>query len=399
VAHQAAHILNGDCFHATLISSIFEFYTAPFNRVKSNQFYRLKHEFEWDDDIVWFVRVGGQFFRVPFIAFYLFVILTLIFFTVILSTLMRMFISREAKLRADALAVQLTRNPISLAQAISILANQWRGAGVTWDGLEGVFMVNPCLDKMDEEEGFGADLFSTHPPIQKRLRVLLGMAHVDEKQFITEMQRSDEADNIVPDEESFPLGKWFLQNEKQWYGPFTLIEIGGVEWLRPDTLVKVKGSDQIISAKDDPELKYVAANKFKPTSGLCPACSIALKAYDYEGLTISYCDNCQGKLLNEDQVGMALNRKREIFSEDVLLIARSVMDQGNLLDIKKDFSIKRRESFLCPNCCNQKNRMITRFFNPMYPVVIDKCNACGCVWFEKNELEVLQAIFEKNTLP
>jgi heat shock protein HtpX len=87
--------------------------------------------------------------------------------------LVQFAISRRRELLADATAVQLTRNPLGLAKALSKIAadpNQLRGANRATAHL---FIANP-IKKTKESAG----AFDTHPPIRQRIGVLLGMAHV-----------------------------------------------------------------------------------------------------------------------------------------------------------------------------------------------------------------------------
>ena len=52
------------------------------------------------------------------------------------------------------------------------------------------------------------------------------------------------------------------------------------------------------------------------------------------------------------------------------------------------------KSIVCPSCLGDAPRMQRRFVNPKFPVEVDKCRACGRVWFDKDELEVLQYLYE-----
>jgi heat shock protein HtpX len=83
-------------------------------------------------------------------------------------------ISRRREYLADATAVQLTRNPLGLARALNEIASDpqpLRGANRATAHL---FIANPLKGKKLKES---AGLFDTHPPIQKRIAILLEMAH------------------------------------------------------------------------------------------------------------------------------------------------------------------------------------------------------------------------------
>jgi len=72
----------------------------------------------------------------------------------------------------------MTRNPVALAEALHLLSRSWRGAGFIGSGFETLCIVNPVATVLDEREGLIADLLSTHPPLRKRMEILLGMARV-----------------------------------------------------------------------------------------------------------------------------------------------------------------------------------------------------------------------------
>jgi len=83
-------------------------------------------------------------------------------------------ISRRREYLADATAVQLTRNPLGLARALNEIAadpQPLRGANRATAHL---FIANPLKGKKLKET---AGMFDTHPPIQRRIAVLLEMAH------------------------------------------------------------------------------------------------------------------------------------------------------------------------------------------------------------------------------
>lgn len=85
----------------------------------------------------------------------------------ILATLIQLAVSRQREYLADASAVQFTRNPDGLAEALEILSGDrtpMRESRVT----ENMYIVNPKAALRG-----GADsLLSTHPPIRERVRRL-----------------------------------------------------------------------------------------------------------------------------------------------------------------------------------------------------------------------------------
>lgn len=398
VAHEAAHILKGDCSTATLVSAMFEFYTLPIRwwmggatSSSRNENYRLdvpsadKDSGGLGDFLRMFSRSG------PVLVFFIVVIVVFYFFTSVFALLMRMLISREAKLRADAIAVRLTRNPIGLAQAIRLFAFNWRGCGSQWQALEGVFFVNPVSGYWDEKNGLASDIFSTHPPIAKRLNVLLDMAHCSTKEFDEMMGSQVEA--VESDAIDHSLKRWFLQKEDQWLGPFTLPEIGMINWLRPQTPVKRWGTNDVTSAQDDPDLKMISKNKNIEQSSLCPVCKILLEKVSYEKEIVRKCSSCLGFLIDENQAGVVMMRREIKPGPEAFELARR--EEAKLIDQNVSWAkinqTYPQNGFVCPHCLKS---MKTKAFNLYYPIVIDKCFSCGHMWFERGELELLQAFYE-----
>ena len=150
VAHEAHHILSGDCLETTVAASLFGTVSSAMENIRYSSRNRL--------------------FASP--AFLLAWVLLQ------LGYLLNLFISRERESRADAASVRMTRNPLALAETLHFLSRGWRGAGFIGSGFEMLCIVNPQATALDEAEGFLPDLLSTHPPLKRRMEVLLRMARI-----------------------------------------------------------------------------------------------------------------------------------------------------------------------------------------------------------------------------
>lgn len=95
----------------------------------------------------------------------------------IISRLLAMAISRQREYYADATAAELTRNPLALASALEKLDKASEPTKSIKQGSAHLCIVDPLNLKVNNKEGFLADLFATHPPIQKRINILKGMAY------------------------------------------------------------------------------------------------------------------------------------------------------------------------------------------------------------------------------
>jgi len=95
----------------------------------------------------------------------------------IFSQLLAMAVSRQREYLADASSVQFTRNPRALLRALQHIAKIESPLKAGTAGTGHLFIVNPREGLREDDEGFFANLFSTHPPLSRRiarLQALLG---------------------------------------------------------------------------------------------------------------------------------------------------------------------------------------------------------------------------------
>ena len=118
------------------------------------------------------------------------------------------------------------------------------------------------------------------------------------------------------------------------------------------------------------------------------------KEMDYEGVSILECVGCHGIFVSEDHLLTILNRKQVTFSEGIRHLARVFQSQP-LVD-SKNVILNLKDALVCPQCRFTQGKMRRMFFNAYYPVEIDKCPGCGMMWFDQDELEILQCLFEEN---
>lgn len=91
----------------------------------------------------------------------------------IFSILMRFAISRKREYLADAGAAEMTKNPLALANALRKISTDSEIEAVKRDDVAQLFIEHP-KGKEHESNFFGGfkGLFATHPPIEKRIKVL-----------------------------------------------------------------------------------------------------------------------------------------------------------------------------------------------------------------------------------
>jgi heat shock protein HtpX len=88
------------------------------------------------------------------------------------AQLLAMAVSRQREYLADAASVEFTRNPRALLRALERIAETESPLRNASRGTAHMFIVNPLQGARADNEGFFANLFSTHPPLGRRIERL-----------------------------------------------------------------------------------------------------------------------------------------------------------------------------------------------------------------------------------
>lgn len=94
-----------------------------------------------------------------------------------IAQVMAMLVSRRREYLADASGAELTRNPLGLASALRKIENAVSPTESIKRGAAHLCIVDPLGRSLNSKEGFTAELFGTHPPIEKRILALDAMAY------------------------------------------------------------------------------------------------------------------------------------------------------------------------------------------------------------------------------
>jgi heat shock protein HtpX len=156
IAHELSHIGNRDILISTIVVVL-----VGFVSILSQMFLRSAGFLGYRDRN----ERGG-----PNLVF---IILSVIFalFGPVAATIIQLAISRKREYLADASGVLLTRYPEGLAAALQKIAQYNRPMIGANQATAHLFIANP-FGKMATK---AAQLFSTHPPIEERIRILRGM--------------------------------------------------------------------------------------------------------------------------------------------------------------------------------------------------------------------------------
>ena len=105
------------------------------------------------------------------------------------------------------------------------------------------------------------------------------------------------------------------------------------------------------------------------------------------------------RLFRPDLVGKPV---AVLSANDGCIIARSQEVKDMADSLQKVMWLSPRPNYYkitdpldCPTC---GKKMYRGFFSYGLPVEIDRCPACDSIWFDRNELEILQHLIEKNRL-
>jgi len=384
VAHEVAHIASNDCLETTITCSLFGMYSealAQLTKIVSSRKPTASPLFEKESSKD-AITMGVA--SIP--------IFILLFFIDLSSQMLNMFISREKEYRADAAAIRLTRNPESLASALYRIATHWRGAGSVRAHIRPIFILNPQYSRFDEKEDVFATLFSTHPPLARRLEIILNLAHMN-LDTVAEKIRSGAVLRKAA-EDSKPAVRFMALHENKWHGPFTLMQLQTLEWLQPHTNLKIAGQQKVFIANELPAMSYFLNKRNEPIwkiRRICPTCREWLIPQAYEGLYLWRCAYCDGILAEQNKLPRIFVREEKGFTEKVRRIAMLIKEESKLKHPRFNLLLNSFNNRRCPKC---GKIMTHKFYSYAYHVEIDECKECKLIWFDADEIETLQCLIE-----
>lgn len=435
VAHEMAHIARGDSFYLTLVCSL------------ANAFEKLRASLEPEEGEQQAFAGGGRN-RGAAASAPLFLAATLCSLVMhLLSTL----VSRQREILADAAAVELNREPLSLARAVYKAHIKNSFIGDFCPIYTPLFIVPP--DSRDISDGFRARLFNSHPPLMRRLSILAGMADKSPSDIVSDVWRiqrdrgrargvlrsSEEARRMErtgaarkeaemessPGAES-PAGAtagaasdpapgaaepadasespgpdkvWMMRSAREiWEGPYSMEELLGLRGFSTLAHVRNIREDIIGKGREFPQIRAALRRlgRKKTTAprrdGRCPRCKIPMVDAYYEGVPVKTCTRCRGTLIAVPAMDRIIARREVTFSIDLIRKAEEFRAQFVANPLKKFKAAEAAsEDLKCPAC---GYRMVSRPYSYQYFVPVDKCLSCLMIWFDADELEILQILIE-----
>jgi len=151
IAHELSHIKNYDIRLMTLVSVLVGSLSILINTATRTSFLRKNNDNN---------RSGGILTLIGFI---------LIIFSPIIAKIIQLAISRRREYFADASAVKLTHQPQGLIDALIKISSDESKLETASTATASLYISNPFKhNKL-------ASMFSTHPPIENRIKALQGM--------------------------------------------------------------------------------------------------------------------------------------------------------------------------------------------------------------------------------
>ena len=159
VAHEFAHILSGSYVTVTVSCLLFGIYSALAESLDGAA--DASSDTDAASAVVLMVPLRGWLWVMQ-----------------LASSVVNAAISRQREWQADLAAVRYTRDPLALAEALRVISRHPGGAGYIPEGLA------PLCIRATGSLGWPAVAWrDSHPPIEARIRTLLGVAHVSPAEF------------------------------------------------------------------------------------------------------------------------------------------------------------------------------------------------------------------------
>jgi Zn-dependent protease with chaperone function/Zn-finger nucleic acid-binding protein len=270
-------------------------------------------------------------------------------------------LSRQREYAADAAAVRFTSDPASLAEALQMIEWQQAGAPVIPRVLAPLSIAPVGVER---SSGW-LRWFETHPPLAERIERLEALAH--------------------------------KQGQSLWE-------------RRVEVERRVKAREHAVPAcATRGRVGRLAAAR--DAAAVCPCCGGALHQLVYEGSAIIECTVCGGVGATSPRVEAILVRRDWGFTPEQVRIAEMIERYyetaqrqtgsgarsgagGRRPPLTLPWAVEEVEPSNCPLCEGPMRRAP---WSLAYPLPTGFCDSCDLHWFDRDELEVLQILVERQT--
>ena len=118
----------------------------------------------------------------------------------------------------------------------------------------------------------------------------------------------------------------------------------------------------------------------------CPQCSASMRQIDYEGSFVHTCETCGGEFVGGVQLAHIVRVRQEQFSDEQ---KSAIEDRTPMFGVSAEDAGRR---LTCP-ACNCPMRCVN--YGGDSGVIVDRCQTCGGLWLDHDELEQVQVLMER----
>ncbi len=388
IAHEFAHISYGDTAAKTFLQNIVSSLDALTDFLsQSNPGNRSMYALS-------FRRSDGG----GVIAYVLLLIVTTIYETI--TRILSMAISKQKEWRADATAVEYSRNPEALASALYKIGFFYDEATVKMPkyvsmnrlsrrNYESLQIVPARADRYQDRGGWFSQLFHTHPPLRKRIERLLdmvGLSFQDLASSVTAVAPTEDyQSNRIKLSDGTPLKnkEFWVEQEGNVTGPVPFPQLWALGMMDGDA--KVGGSPDG-PMKPLSSLPFFEKLQKQTTSGddqSCPDCSGPLQKDRYLGAPIEACPVCGGVGTRIKHLARIICRfQKDEDEKDVQIDLERCEEVPHPTEQPKE---QKELQVTCPECDNEFNKS---FYTGRTSLILDVCSLCGYLWFEHEEFQI-----------
>lgn len=117
----------------------------------------------------------------------------------------------------------------------------------------------------------------------------------------------------------------------------------------------------------------------------CPQCSAALSPMKYEGVNVHTCNKCGGEFVGPKEIQCIVKTREMVFGDHLhdLFNAHQPAFGAPAGEVNRDLD--------CPAC---KGPMRLISYAGDSGIAVDRCDSCGGLWLDHEELEKVQGIME-----
>ena len=118
----------------------------------------------------------------------------------------------------------------------------------------------------------------------------------------------------------------------------------------------------------------------------CPQCAAALSSVVYEGVPIHTCESCGGEFVGGEELARIVQTEQQQFGQEFHAAAAHHKPTFGHTGSEPNRSLK------CPSC-DQTMKVIN--YGGDSCIFTDRCDVCGGLWLDHEELEKVQIVMER----